>query len=74
MQVLGTVKNAALVIFCVIFLRETVTTLQGTGYTVALAGFAWYQWIKIVAQDQSGPGKISRPALARASGTGAAGP
>jgi hypothetical protein len=44
--VLGTVKNAALVIFCVIFLGESVTGLQGTGYTVALLGFSWYQWIK----------------------------
>lgn len=47
-QVLGTVKNAALVIFCVIFLAERVTGLQGTGYTVSLLGFSWYQYIKTV--------------------------
>jgi hypothetical protein len=47
-QVLGTVKNAGLVIFCVLFLAEEVSSLQGTGYTIALAGFSWYQYIKTV--------------------------
>lgn len=46
-QVLGTVKNAALVIFCVIFLGESVTGLQGLGYSVALVGFSWYQLVKM---------------------------
>lgn len=50
LQVLGTVKNAALVLFCVIFLREPVSVLQAFGYTVALAGFSWYQYIKISAK------------------------
>jgi hypothetical protein len=53
-QVLGTVKNAALVIFCVVFLSEQVTLVQGTGYTVALLGFSWYQYIKT-----RGPGPAS---------------
>lgn len=47
MQVLGTVKNAGLVIFCVIFLGEEVTSLQGLGYSIALAGFTWYQLVKM---------------------------
>lgn len=46
-QVLGTVKNAALVIFCVIFLGEQVTLLQGLGYFISLAGFTWYQMVKL---------------------------
>ena len=41
MQVLGTVKNAALVMFCVVFLAEQVTPVQGSGYMIALAGFSW---------------------------------
>ena len=53
-QVLGTVKNAALVIFCVIFLAERVTPVQGAGYTVALLGFSWYQYIKTVAPHKGG--------------------
>ena len=48
LQVLGTTKNAALVLFCVVFLRERVAALQACGYAVALAGFTWYQRIKIV--------------------------
>jgi hypothetical protein len=47
-QVLGTVKNAGMVVFCVIFLAEKVTSLQGAGYSVALLGFSWYQYIKAV--------------------------
>ena len=54
---LGTVKNAALVVFCVVFLREQVSSLQGTGYTVALLGFSWYQYIKA-----NGSGNIAGPA------------
>lgn len=63
-QVLGTVKNAALVLFCVVFLYEPVSLLQATGYTVALAGFSWYQYIKmsakpvspkLVSKDSGGP-------------------
>ena len=60
LQVLGTVKNAGLVIFCVIFLAETVTTVQGTGYSVALLGFSWYQYIKTVG----GPAKARAPQVA----------
>jgi hypothetical protein len=46
LQVLGTVKNTGLVVFCVVFLNEIVTFLQSLGYTLALAGFGWYQYIK----------------------------
>jgi hypothetical protein len=35
-------------VFCVIFLAEKVTGLQGAGYTVALLGFSWYQYIKAI--------------------------
>ena len=47
---LGTSKNAALVIFCVVFLSEKVTQLQGLGYSIALGGLTWYQHIKITAK------------------------
>lgn len=61
-QVLGTVKNAALVIFCVVFLGEQVAALQGLGYTVALAGFTWYQLVKM-AKPPAKEGPHSRPEL-----------
>ena len=47
---LGTVKNAALVLFCVVFLREPVSNVQAVGYSIALAGFSWYQLIKLTAK------------------------
>lgn len=43
-------KNAALVLFCVLFLREPVSIVQAVGYTFALAGFSWYQYIKLSAK------------------------
>lgn len=45
-QVLGTVKDAALVTFGVIFLHEQVSSLQLGGYVVSLAGFISYNLIK----------------------------
>jgi hypothetical protein len=63
MQVLGTVKNAALVVFCVAFLAEKVTMVQGAGYTIALLGFSWYQYIKTVAPvaPSISPASVDRP-------------
>jgi len=43
-QVLGTVKNALLVMFSVVFLNEAVTAVQAVGYAVSLAGFGW--WVR----------------------------
>ena len=48
-------KNAALVLFCVVFLAEQVTGVQGTGYTVSLLGFSWYQYIKTVGPANAKP-------------------
>mmetsp|Transcript_19109 Transcript_19109/g.53472 ORF Transcript_19109/g.53472 Transcript_19109/m.53472 type:complete len:321 (-) Transcript_19109:296-1258(-) len=47
LKVLGTVKNTLLVLFSVVFMGETVTALQSAGYAVSLAGFAWYNQIKM---------------------------
>lgn len=56
-------KNAALVLFCVVFLREPVSNLQAVGYSVALAGFSWYQFIKLTAKPVCPKpiGKIDSP-------------
>jgi hypothetical protein len=50
-QVLGTVKNAGMVVFSVIFLAEKVTGLQEAGYTVALLGVSWYQYMNTVGPE-----------------------
>lgn len=47
LKVLGTVKNTLLVVSSVIFLNEVVTGLQAIGYSISLAGFAWYNKIKM---------------------------
>eukprot|EP00892_Ulva_mutabilis_P012165 jgi/Ulvmu1/9320/UM050_0069.1 len=55
LKVLGTVKNATLVAFCVIFLGEQVTGIQGLGYSVSMAGFTWYQLVKMGGRPSPPP-------------------
>jgi len=45
--VLGTAKNAIVVWIGIVFLGETVTTLQGGGYALSLAGFFLYNYLKM---------------------------
>ncbi|GMH42799.1 hypothetical protein BSKO_10718 [Bryopsis sp. KO-2023] len=47
LKVLGTVKNALLVLAGVIFLGDLVTPLQGFGYVGSLIGFVMYNSIKM---------------------------
>lgn len=47
LKVLGTVKNTLLVVFSASYLAEVVTTTQAVGYAISLAGFAWYNQIKM---------------------------
>ena len=42
MQILGTVKNAAVVVYAAVFLGEAVTRVQTVGYSIGIAGFLWY--------------------------------
>lgn len=46
LKVLGTVKNAIVVVIGVVLLNEKVTFIQGIGYALSLAAFFWYQKIK----------------------------
>ncbi|CAD7700494.1 unnamed protein product [Ostreobium quekettii] len=63
LKVLGTVKNTLLVLFCAVFLHETVTFVEGTGYGVSLAGFMWYNKIKM---EGAGPGDKLKPPIVKA--------
>eukprot|EP00887_Chlorella_sp_A99_P004993 scaffold4.g4993.t1 len=47
LKVLGTVKNALVVVLGMAFLRERVTPLQGAGYAVSIAAFFVYQQLKM---------------------------
>lgn len=46
-KVLGTVKNAIVVLLGMIFLAEPVTALQLVGYGTSIGGFALYNWHKM---------------------------
>ena len=41
-KVVGTVKNAVVVLLGVVIFTEVVSLLQGVGYTVSVAGFLSY--------------------------------
>ena len=45
-QVLGTVKDAALITVGVVFLHEAVSPIQLSGYLLSLVGFVSYNMIK----------------------------
>ena len=46
LKVIGTVKNAIVVILGVVLLGESISTVQILGYSVSIAAFYWYQQIK----------------------------
>jgi hypothetical protein len=46
-QVLGTAKNAIVVWIGIVFLGDEVTSLQGGGYALSLAGFFAYNYLKL---------------------------
>jgi len=58
LKVLGTVKNAMVVVIGVVALHEKVTFIQGVGYALSLAAFFWYQQIKTKHIAQS-DGRLS---------------
>ncbi len=47
LKVLGTVKNALLVVVMVALFGELVTVTQAWGYCTSLVGFAWYNKLKL---------------------------
>jgi hypothetical protein len=42
LKLLGVVRNNCLVIFSVLFMGESTTSLQMAGYVLSVAGFMWY--------------------------------
>lgn len=47
LKVFGTAKNAVVVYLGALLFAERVTTLQLCGYAVSLAGFGWYNYVKM---------------------------
>ena len=39
---MGTVKNAAVVVYAALVLGEAVTGLEAGGYSIGIVGFLWY--------------------------------
>lgn len=48
-QVLAVARNAGLVLFCAVFLHESITLLEAFGYTVALSAFCYYNYLRMTA-------------------------
>ena len=46
LKVLGTARNAGLVLFSAVFLGEQITPTQTVGYAICLAAFALYNYYK----------------------------
>ena len=58
LKVLGTVKNAFVVWLGIFLLGDTMTLLQGVGYSISIAAFYWYQKVKM-EQIKAGTGANS---------------
>lgn len=73
-QVLGTVKNTLTVWLGILMFGETVTLLQGVGYTISLIGFFRYNVVQMqlsqaraaVAADVGVVEKLGVPKVAEA--------
>eukprot|EP00041_Stephanoeca_diplocostata_P014146 m.253930 g.253930 ORF g.253930 m.253930 type:complete len:329 (+) comp19598_c1_seq4:354-1340(+) len=52
-KVLGTARNAGLILFCFVFLGEKITGLEAMGYTIALSAFSYYSLLQIRKQQQA---------------------
>ena len=46
LKVLNTARNAAFVLFTVFFMQEAASPLQLLGYSLSLAAFSVYSWLK----------------------------
>ncbi len=47
LQVLGTVKNALLIVAAMVLYQESVTVLQFWGYVISTGAFGFYTWVKM---------------------------
>eukprot|EP00036_Acanthoecidae_sp_10tr_P003106 CAMPEP_0182934850 /NCGR_PEP_ID=MMETSP0105_2-20130417/36975_1 /TAXON_ID=81532 ORGANISM="Acanthoeca-like sp., Strain 10tr" /NCGR_SAMPLE_ID=MMETSP0105_2 /ASSEMBLY_ACC=CAM_ASM_000205 /LENGTH=231 /DNA_ID=CAMNT_0025073759 /DNA_START=21 /DNA_END=716 /DNA_ORIENTATION=- len=47
LKVLGTARNAGLIVTCWLFLGEVVTPLEGIGYITALTAFSYYSYLQL---------------------------
>ena len=47
LKLMGTARNAGLVLFSAIFLGETITTTQTVGYAICLFFFGLYNYYKM---------------------------
>lgn len=56
LKVLAVARTAGLVLFCALFLNETVTVLEAIGYCISLSCFVWYNFIKVPAAPSTGTG------------------
>ena len=60
LKALGTARNAGLVLFCAVFLGETVTEVEVLGYAVALSAFVFYTKVSLdLAAEANKPARQS---------------
>jgi hypothetical protein len=55
LKVLGTARNAGLILFCWMFLGEVITATEGMGYLAALTAFIYYTYLQVGRPHEATP-------------------
>eukprot|EP00040_Diaphanoeca_grandis_P043820 m.10387 g.10387 ORF g.10387 m.10387 type:complete len:315 (+) comp8270_c0_seq1:300-1244(+) len=61
LKIISVARTAGLVLLCAVFLKETITSLEALGYTLSLAAFVWYNFIKHHESQQAALRKTQAP-------------
>lgn len=63
LKVLGTARNAGLILFCAAFLGEVITSMEGMGYALALSAFTYYTYLQMTKNSTAKVAKERNEAI-----------